>query len=139
MYLLDTDILNYFFRGHPRVISNFESVKHEAVNITIVSRIELLQGRMEFLLKASNASEILRAQFWLAQTEILLDQFRVIFFDEVALNIFEKLNQVSAYRKIGRADLLIASIALANKATLVTRNVKDFNKINQLKLENWID
>jgi tRNA(fMet)-specific endonuclease VapC len=42
-------------------------------------------------------------------------------------------------RNIGCGDLLIASIALANRATLVTRNRKDFRKLPNLGLENWAD
>jgi len=42
-------------------------------------------------------------------------------------------------RKIGRADLLIASIALAKNATLVTRNVGHFKLIPGLKTVNWAD
>jgi tRNA(fMet)-specific endonuclease VapC len=42
-------------------------------------------------------------------------------------------------KKIGRADLLIAAIALANRAILVTRNLKDFRNVAGLPLENWAD
>jgi tRNA(fMet)-specific endonuclease VapC len=36
-------------------------------------------------------------------------------------------------------DLRIASIALANNGTLLTRNLKDFERIDGLKLRNWLD
>jgi tRNA(fMet)-specific endonuclease VapC len=42
-------------------------------------------------------------------------------------------------RKIGRADLLIACIALANGATFATRNVRDFKLVPGLRVENWVD
>jgi tRNA(fMet)-specific endonuclease VapC len=34
-------------------------------------------------------------------------------------------------------DLKIASIALANDATLLTRNTKDFEKVHALRIEDW--
>jgi hypothetical protein len=34
---------------------------------------------------------------------------------------------------------IAASIALAHRATLVTRNLKHFGQIRSLQLENWID
>ncbi len=40
-------------------------------------------------------------------------------------------------RKIGRAELLIASIALFRHATLVTRNLQHFQLIPGLRVENW--
>jgi tRNA(fMet)-specific endonuclease VapC len=52
---------------------------------------------------------------------------------------FDRLRQNKKLKKIGRGDLLIASICLANRATLVTRNLKDFQKVPGLQVENWVD
>lgn len=40
---------------------------------------------------------------------------------------------------IGIVDGLIAGTVLANNSTLITRNVKEFKRIDNLKLENWYD
>lgn len=40
---------------------------------------------------------------------------------------------------IGNMDMLITSQALSNDLTLVTNNTKDFERIENLKLENWIE
>jgi tRNA(fMet)-specific endonuclease VapC len=34
-------------------------------------------------------------------------------------------------------DLKIAATAIANNATLLSRNLKDFNKVPGLKVEDW--
>jgi tRNA(fMet)-specific endonuclease VapC len=52
---------------------------------------------------------------------------------------FERLLGIKSLRKIGRGDLSIAAITLAHKATLVTRNVKDFKLVPGLRYENWAD
>jgi tRNA(fMet)-specific endonuclease VapC len=52
---------------------------------------------------------------------------------------FDQLRQDRKLKKIGRADLLIASIVLANQATLVSRNLKDFQQVPGLRVENWAD
>ena len=39
--------------------------------------------------------------------------------------------------RMGTQDTLIAAIALANEMTLLTRNLRDFQKVPGLALENW--
>jgi tRNA(fMet)-specific endonuclease VapC len=63
----------------------------------------------------------------------------VIPFDEAAAARFDQLRKTKGLRKIGRADLLVASITLARRATLVTRNVRHFRQIPDLTVGNWVD
>ena len=60
MILLDTDMMSLFAAGHPAVIARLRAVT-EPVATTIVTRIEILQGRFDFLLKAADAKELQRA------------------------------------------------------------------------------
>jgi hypothetical protein len=64
-----------------------------------------------------------------------LAELIVIPFDDAAAAELDKLSNSRKLKKIGRADLLIASIVLANDATLVTRNVKHFRLVPNLKLK----
>jgi tRNA(fMet)-specific endonuclease VapC len=52
---------------------------------------------------------------------------------------FDRLRQNKRLKKIGRGDLLIACIALAHRATLITRNQRDFRQVPGLQLDNWAD
>ena len=139
MHLLDTDTLTYLHAGHPRVIKNLQEVTDPDVGTTIITKIELLRGRFDFVLKAATGAELLRAQQLLARTEELLAQIMVVSLNEAAANQFDRLRSVKGVRKIGRADLLIASIVLANRAILVTRNLRHFNQIPGLTVKNWVD
>ena len=108
--------------------------------MTIVSRIEILQGRFAMLLKAANGQELRRAQQRLDQTvERLAEVPNVIPVDDLVADEFDRLRANKKLKKIGRADLLIAAITLANRATLVTRNLKDFRQVLGLQVENWVD
>ena len=51
----------------------------------------------------------------------------------------DRLKLSKKLRKIGRADMLIACIALGHDATLVTRNVRHFSDVPGLRVENWAD
>jgi len=139
MHLLDTDPLTYLHAGHPRVVEHLRELADPDVGTTIITKIELLRGRFDFVLKAATGAELLKAQRLLARTEELLAQIVVVPLDEQAAAQFDRLSAAKGLRKIGRADLLIASIALAHRATLVTRNVRHFRQIPGLTVTNWVN
>jgi tRNA(fMet)-specific endonuclease VapC len=138
MYLLDTDSLSALHRGHTALQSRIQHTPYP-VATTIISRIEILRGRIEFLRKAPTGAEVLRAQQWLEQSETLLAQIEIVPFDAAAVRVFDALKALTRLHKVGHADLLIASITLACQATLVTRNTRDFKLVPHLKWENWLE
>jgi len=139
MYLLDTDTLTHLHAGHPQVIHQLRAVDDPVVGTTIITKTELLRGRIDFLLKAAVGADLLRAQQWFTRTEELLAQILIVPFDTTAATQFDRLRRTKAYRKIRHADLLIASIVLANRATLITRNVRHFRQIHGIIVINWVD
>jgi tRNA(fMet)-specific endonuclease VapC len=140
MLVLDTDTLTFLFAGHPQVASRRKRVPSADIATTVVSHIETLQGRFDFLLKASTGEELLRAQSLLDSTVRALAAVETVLpIDAAAAAEFDRLRQDKKLKKIGRADLLIAAIALANRATLVTRNLKHFCLVPGLQVENWIN
>lgn len=137
MKLIDTDTLSLFMDGHARVT---ERARREGViATTVITRVEMIQGRFASILKAADAEQLLRAQERLAQTEQFLSTLIIISIDSAVAAAFDALRRNKKLKKIGRGDLLIASIALANRATLVTRNLKHFHQVPGLKVENWVD
>jgi tRNA(fMet)-specific endonuclease VapC len=139
MYLLDTDTLSKAHAGNANVAERLRTLEDPVIGITIVTKIEMLRGRMDYVLKAETSSDLLRAQGLLERTESRLAALLIIPFDTKAAEQFERLQAVSKLRKIGRADLLIASIALANQAVLVTRNLRHFRQFPGLTVVNWVD
>jgi tRNA(fMet)-specific endonuclease VapC len=137
--LLDTDALTHVLAGHPGIVRRLARLEDPDVATTVVTKIELLRGRFDFLLKAADGSEVLRAQEWLSRTERFLADVWVVPFDAEAVQHFDRLRSMTGLGKIGRADLLIASMALAHRATLVTRNVRHFRPVPGLTVENWVD
>ena len=138
MILLDTDILTLYLLGQSRVMERSRAAAEPAAT-SIVSRIVVLQGRFASVLKASDGQQLLAAQQRLAALERALQGFAIVPFDDAAAATFDRLRRDKKATKIGRADFLIASIALANRATLVTRNLRHFGLIVGLQLENWAD
>jgi tRNA(fMet)-specific endonuclease VapC len=138
MFVLDTDILTLLLRGHSQVSQRRSQVADRVV-LTIVTRIEVLQGRFAAVLKAADPEQLQQTQDRLIESERHLADFDVLLIDARAAVEFERLLTTRGLRRLGRGDLLSASMALSNNATLVTRNTKDFAKVPGLRIENWAD
>jgi len=140
MFLLDTNTLSDFFKDHERILARMDAVPDDQEIVTsIISRIEILEGRFASIRKAANRKELLIAADQLRVDESRLATIDILPMTQEAADEFEQLLSNKKLKKIGRPDLLIACIALANKAILVTRNTKDFVAIPGLPLENWAD
>jgi tRNA(fMet)-specific endonuclease VapC len=139
MYMLDSDILSLLHAGNERVGRRREDVDPADVATTVITKAEILRARCEFLLKAADSDQFLRAQYWLEQSEDLLYSLKIMPLDRLAVVEFERLRAQKGLKQIGSRDLLIAAMALASRATLVTRNLRHFRPIPGLRLENWAD
>jgi len=139
MYLLDTDTLTYLYAGQAQVVSRLQQTGTPNVGTTIITKIEVLRGRMDAVTKAADAGKLLHAQQLLIRSEQFIEAMIIVPLDQPAAALFERLAKAPPLHKIGRADLLIASIALANRATLVTRNRRHFEKVPGLIVVNWVD
>jgi tRNA(fMet)-specific endonuclease VapC len=70
---------------------------------------------------------------------LFLQQFVSLPFDDSCAEIYGKIRAdlAMAGTPISSNDIQIASIALANHLTLVTHNIREFSRIEGLKLEDW--
>jgi tRNA(fMet)-specific endonuclease VapC len=139
MHLLDTDTLLHLWAGHERVVQRLAETEDTEIATTSITRSEILRRRCENLLKADSSAAVVKAQELLDRSEQQLSPLTVIPFDEAAAEQFDRLLQIGRLKRIGRADLLVASVALANHATVVTRNLRHFRQVPGLALENWVD
>ena len=129
MLALDTDTLIYFFKGAGRVKENLLATPPREVGVPAVVVYELEIG----ILKSSHPAKR-RAQLdeFLALTTILpLDGNAA----KSAAEIRAELERSGT--PIGPMDTLIAGIALAHGATLVTNNTVEFQRVRTLKLMDW--
>jgi len=128
-YIIDSDILIYFLKNHPKVVNKFAEAEADDIGITIITYAELLFGAYNSLKIKKNLSKI----------KSFLETMTIVDFDKPAADIFARLK--SDLRKEGKIisdmDLIIASICIANQLTLITNNSKHFKRIRELKIENW--
>jgi tRNA(fMet)-specific endonuclease VapC len=139
MHILDTDTLSHLHAGNQNVIRAIQQLSDSDISTTIITKVEMLRGRIDYILKAEADQDLLKAQQLFYQTEELLSQIEVMAVTQDAVKRLAELVAIPTLRKVGRADLIIASIALSHRATLVTRNLRHFRKISGLKVTNWVD
>jgi len=136
--VLDTDSLTLLLAQHSRVADRYRRETDEVV-LAIITRIEILQGRFATVLKAADGVQLQRGQQRLDMAERDLQPFSILRITGAVATQFDRLRQIRKLKRIGRGDLLIAAITLANRAMLVSRNLTDFRQVPGLQVENWAD
>jgi tRNA(fMet)-specific endonuclease VapC len=127
MACLDTDFLVAYLRKDLAAKGKLEELesKREPLYTTIINAFELYKG----------AYKSKDPKTELARVDALLDAFFLLVLDRNSAKDAGALGNKS--NPIGESDLLIASIALVNKQTLITRNKKHFERIPGLHVEDW--
>jgi tRNA(fMet)-specific endonuclease VapC len=129
MFLLDTDMVIFSFKGHPTVRENIARHRHDPLKISIITLMELYYGAFKSRQAAGN----------LAKVKILEHNIDII---SVGIETAELFGMVKAKlenrgKRLDDFDLVIAACALAHNLTLVTNNTDHFSRITDLKLVNW--
>jgi tRNA(fMet)-specific endonuclease VapC len=128
-HLLDTDTCIGVLRQRPGFVQRLSQVAPADCAVSMVTVYELFSG----LAKAQNpAKERQKIERFVSTiVELPLDRAGA----EAAANIRAALERQGT--TIGPYDLLIAGQAVASGLTLVTNNVREFQRVGGLKLESW--
>ncbi len=137
MYILDTDHASLYQQGHPALGRRLDRLAPNQLTTSIITYDEQVSGRLAVVHKAHTSHERIQAYYWLQRTLHFFCRIPVLPFDEAAVTMFQQLTALKL--RMGTQDTLIAAIALANEMTLLTRNLRDFQKVPGLALENWSD
>jgi tRNA(fMet)-specific endonuclease VapC len=135
MFVLDTDILPLFQHGHPVVVRRCLAVNPVELAITVISVEEQLSGWYALLRRAKRHADLAWAYLQLGDTVRFLGSFQIITCTAQALAHYDLL--LSMKLNVRKMDLRIASVVLERGAVLVTRNVRDFQRIPSLQIEDW--
>ncbi len=138
MYLLDTDHITLLDRAGAEgetIHDRLAQVPAEEIAASIVSYEEQMRGWLAYIAQLHGVD---RQADGYRRLERMLDFYcatPLLLFDERAVAIFQRL--WLARLRIGTMDLKIAAIALANEAILLSRNLRDFQKVPGLRVEDW--
>ena len=132
-YLLDTNICVYLINGKYELASRLRSTKISNCFLSELTVAELLYG----VANSAPTHQLINRQ--------RLDDF-LLLFDERILPISDSLEayaqQKAHLKRLGRLqgefDMLIGSVAVAHRMTLVTHNTSEFSRVPGLVVEDWM-
>ncbi len=132
MYLLDTNICIYAIKKKPfNVLEQIKVKSKLGIYISALTVAELEYGIENSIKVEENRISLLK----------YLSLFNILPFDDKDAIPYGKLK--SKLRKEGRIigpiDMLLAAQALSKDLIFVTNNIKEFERIENLKLENWVE
>ncbi|HIB46052.1 MAG TPA: type II toxin-antitoxin system VapC family toxin [Candidatus Lambdaproteobacteria bacterium] len=129
MYVLDTNTLIYYFKETGNVAQNLFSKPPKDIGIPAISLFELEVGIAKSLAPRKRTQQ-LREMTSLVNIIPFGDREA-----KVSAAIRVKLEKQGT--PIGPYDLLIGGTALAHQAILVTHNTVEFERIENLRIEDW--
>ncbi|MBD2597370.1 type II toxin-antitoxin system VapC family toxin [Nostoc spongiaeforme FACHB-130] len=130
IYLLDTNTCIQYLTGRNiNVINKFKVTPRQNICLCDVVKAELYYGACRSSKKEQN----------LALYELFFSKYISLPFDGKSARIYGEIrSELSKLgTPIGAYDFQIAAIALANELILVTHNIKEFQRVRDLKLEDW--
>jgi len=127
--LLDTDTCIAILRGNAAVIERRSGISDDVVT-TWITAAELYYGAAKSTAAAKNRALV--TTFLTTLPVLGLDDASVQVFGE-AKALLERQGQ-----RLADADLFIGAIAVVQRATVVTGNLRHYERIPGVAVENWI-
>lgn len=128
-YLLDTNICIYLInRRSPSALARFRDCTAGDIGVSIVTALELAYG----VEKSGSARNRLALEKFLVPLEVQSMNERVLWHYARVRTALENQG-----RPIGALDMQIAAHALSFGCILVTNNMREFERVEGLMLENW--
>lgn len=101
----------------------------------MISYEEQTRGWLSYIAKARSPEEQVTAYGYLQRHLRVFCAVPLVAFDPATAAIMRQLQALRI--RIGTMDLEIASVALAQNASLLTRNVAHFQQVPGLHIEDW--
>jgi tRNA(fMet)-specific endonuclease VapC len=134
-FVLDTDIVSLLQRGRRPVVEHVGRYDPFDLATTIITVEEQLSAWYTLLRRAKKARDLVPVYQRMTDSIRFLRRLPLLTFTEAAADTYEQLRKQKP--RTGRMDMRIAAIALSQDATLMKRNVSDFEGITGLGIVNW--
>jgi tRNA(fMet)-specific endonuclease VapC len=135
LHVLDTDTLSLLQEGHVAVQARVAACPTEDLAITVVTVEEQLSGWYRLLRRTKKPEKLANVYDRLAAAVRSLSRLAILSFSEAAIHRSRAFQ--ASKLNVRKMDLCIAAIALEHQAIVVTRNVRDFERVPNLVVEDW--
>ena len=140
MIILDTDHISVLqHEDSPKAIALLEKLEPLPSEEVATTAVTLEEQSRSWLSLIGRYTDVRQQVAYYDRLMAMFDFFagwQVLRFSETAAEEFRRLRQVRV--RIASTDLKIASVALVNGATLLSANLRDFEKVPGLQVENWL-
>jgi tRNA(fMet)-specific endonuclease VapC len=139
MILLDTDHISVLLEERDRKHLPLRTRLREAcdsLSIPIVGIEEQLRAWMAKIHGVTDPHRQIGPYLRLQRIFVALREWPISGWNQATADHFQQLR--SLRKRIGTQDLKIACIALANDALLLSANLRDFEQVPGLKVEDWL-
>ena len=130
LYMLDTDVSSYLIKGRsPEIQTHILNVSPDEICISAITKAELLYGLKR--LPDDHRLQLVVRRYLKIVTILPWDVDAAEYYAEIRHQL------VSTGQPIGEMDMMIAAHAMSVGATLVTNNLRHYQRIGPLRIEDW--
>jgi tRNA(fMet)-specific endonuclease VapC len=129
-YLLDTCVISDFVKGEENTLKRFKSISPADIFVSSLTVMEVKYGL------AVNPQRAIKIQ---PLIETILNSITILPFDSKEAEQAALIRGILkiAGSPIGAYDVLIAATAVTHNHIVVTSNVREFQRVSNLEIENW--
>jgi tRNA(fMet)-specific endonuclease VapC len=132
MYLLDTNIVSYWMRGHEPVLQRIRTHSPKDLSLAAITLAEIYHGIEKSPTKKRERRERIEAIRTILKIH-LFDESAAVEYGIIRTQLEKKGSVIS------ERDLQLASIATAYGLCVITHSTKEFRRVEKLRVEDWAE
>lgn len=133
-YMLDTNICSFIMREHPKDVLRTLQQHVEQKDRIVISAITYAELRFGAIGKKASPKHNMIVDEFLQRIDAVLA------WDQGAVEVTAMIKKILSDQgtPIGNNDIMIAGHAISENCTLVTNNLREFNRVPDLTVEDWV-
>ena len=129
-YLLDTNACIFLMKGNTEVLKHFLTKREFGIAISTITVAELYYGIFNSEHMEKNSANLIN--FFIGVNILDFDSGSAVEYGRIRADLHKKGTPISPM------DMLIAAHAKSKNLTLVTNNISEFDRITNLRIEDWL-